>query len=213
MSNRSSMLNLSQEVLLLIFVQFYAAATIDFRNGVVLGLTGFYLYGRQDRRRHHAPDTLSWVPEQLIPPLLICKYLRPIAWEAFLNTTQFVIAGEQMTRRTPMRRHSWLDIKLAKDPTDLARRLHCDLEFANLLCEHWDSSKNLLPSLKELTVTEKTEIKLPFDNSCKSFSLRTRKRLTLSRQPLTLRSQSKRRLLRERHQAQRVPYLGRPSNL
>lgn len=73
-----------------------------------------------------------------------------------------------MTRRSAMRRHSWLDFKLAKDPTDIARRLHCDLEFAYLLCDYWHTSNNLLPNLKELTVTGKIAIDFDYGDGCKS---------------------------------------------
>lgn len=164
MSTKSTLMTMSQEVLLMVFLQFYSAAMIHFKKGVVLGLGSDPYYGYQSRRgsagRHYAPDTLSWVPEELLSPILICKYLRPIAWEAFLRNTLFIFPGQQMTRRTTMRLHSWLDIKLSQDPTDLARRVQSDFHFGDILLGHWTASKNLLPNLKDLSITGKIKIDL-----------------------------------------------------
>lgn len=172
MPHEPTLLNLSQEVLLIIFVQIYISAKISFQKGVFLGENIYddydYFYRGKEWRRHHATNMTSWVPEEYIAPMLVCKYLRPIAWEAFLQNTLFLFPGQRMRWSTPMRQQSWWDMKLAKDPTDLARRMQSDLDFAAMLTSHWCFSKNILPNLRELIITDKIEIDILDVDNCKS---------------------------------------------
>lgn len=99
---------------------------------------------------HKASVLGSWVPQEYITIMLICKHLQPIAWQAFLETAVFVLNRQLGHRRT----YTWWDTKLADDPTRLARRIQCNIAFAAALNRHWTVFKSQFPNLKHMSVTD-----------------------------------------------------------